>query len=224
MEKPRTAVFNKDQSITLYFDFDEEELRYPQGEFDVRGGICFPMELQDEHGNFDVQGFVVLVGFDLEKKIFKVFEERSFLVIDNILNSDQLIEHRGIASWFSTCWSKYYCRKYYWHQDGEMIKQYRLEVGRSQMIKPKPTLVEIPWGSDSDARHVVWKHVRSKRLRYKKNGELHTQLELTKKSKKQTYPAVHALQCALVGMERFPFRKRVPDLHTPDTFNVGLFR
>ena len=219
-EKPRTAIFNEDQSITLYFDFDEEKRIYPQGDFDIRGGVCFPTEFQDEYDNFDVQGFAVLVGLDLEKRIFTVFEERSFLVVDNILNSDQLIEHRGLASWFSKCWSNYYCRKYHWHQDPSMAKQYRLEIGRSLMIKPKPTLIEVPWGDN--ARHVVWKHIKAQKLRYRKGGELHTQLELVKKikeGKNRTFPAVHALQCALVGMERFPFRKRVSDLHT---FNVGL--
>lgn len=223
-KKPVKQIFNNDESITLYFDFDEEKLEYPQGNFDIRGGICFPTEFQDEHGNFDIQGFAVLVGFDLDKKIFTVFEECSFIVIDNILNDDQLIEHQGISSWFSACWSRYYSRKYYWHQDAEMAKRYRLEIGRSQMIEPKPSFIEVPWGNDSDARHIVWKYVKAKKLRYQKGSELHTQLELAKKGENRMYPAVHALQCALMGMARFSFRKRVTGLHTPDTFNMGLFR
>jgi hypothetical protein len=223
-QKPVSRILNDDKSVTLYFEFDDEEMRYPQAEFDIRGGICFPTEFKDEHGNFDIQGFAVLVAMDIEKKIFWVFEERSFIVIDNILNNDQMIECHGIASWFNSCWSQYYCRKYYWHQDNELVKQYRLEIGRSEMIQPKPILIEIPWGNDSDARHFVWKSVKSKKLRCQKGTELYRQLEYAKKGDKQTYPAVHALQCALMGMERFPFRKRVSDLHSPVSFDVGLFR
>lgn len=223
--RPISAVPNEDKSIFLRFDFDEEECRYPEGEFDIRGGVCWPITYQI-NGTLESGGHILVAGKNLDSGVVTIFEQQEFMFVEPIINREtQLIEFPGISNFLNNAYANYYCRKYYWHQDPETAKQHRIEITRSQMIKPKPALIEVPWGDgSSDAGHIIWKFVKANRLQYKKGSELHKQLELTKIDTKQMYPATHALQCALMGMSRFPFRRRVPDLHSPVSVDAAFFR
>lgn len=212
IEKPRTAIYNQDRSVTLYFDFDEEELRYPQAEFDIRGGICWPVTYRKD-GYIDSQGYIVVAGKNLETGVITIFEQKDFIVVEPIINQDtQIIEYPGISNFINSAFSKYYCRKYYWHQNLELSKKWRLDVSRSPMIEPKPTLIEIPWGEDQDADHLIFLMIKRRLLRHDPNAELYNQLQAVKQDYKkktnQILPAVRSLQCVLMAMERFPFRRK----------------
>jgi len=212
IEKPRTAVLNKDQTVTLYFDFDEEELRYPQGVFDVRGGVCWPVTYRKD-GYVDSQGFIIVVGKNLNTGVITIFEQQQFLVVEPIRDPEtQAITYHGISNFTNNAYSNYYCRKYYWHQNWEFSKKWRLDILRSPAIEPKPILMEVPWGEDQDADHLIWMKVKQQLLRHDETAELYNQLQHIKqddkKKKNKILPAVRALQCALMGMERFPLRRQ----------------
>lgn len=210
IEKPRTAILNDDQSVTLYFDFDDEELRYPQGEFDIRGGICWPVTFRKD-GYVDSQGYILVAGKNLRTGVVTIFEQQQFLVVEPIINPEtQVIDYPGISNFINNAFSNYYCRKYYWHQNFEFSKKWRLDVLRSPAIEPKPQLVEVPWGEDSDAEHLIWAIIKQRLLRHDTNAELYNQLQHIKQDdkKSQILPAVRALQCVLMGMERFPLRRK----------------
>lgn len=211
IEKPRTAILNDDQSVTLYFDFDDEELKYPQAEFDIRGGICWPVTFRKD-GYVDSQGYILVAGKNLRTGVVTIFEQQQFLVVEPIINPEtQVIDYPGISNFINNAFSNYYCRKYYWHQNWEFSKKWRLDVLRSPAIEPKPQLVEVPWGEDSDAEHLIWAIIKQRLLRHDRNAELYNQLQHIKQDdkKSQILPAVRALQCVLMGVERFPLRKKV---------------
>jgi len=70
------------------------------------------------------------------------------------------------------------------------------------------SLVEVPWGDDADAEHLIWAQVKQRLLRHDKEAELYQQLQAIKRDEKnQIMPAVRALQCLLMGMFRFPLRR-----------------
>jgi len=210
IEKPTTAILNEDQSVTLYFDFDDEALLYPQAEFDIRGGICWPVTFRKD-GYVDSQGHIVVAGKNLRTGVVTIFEQQQFLVVEPIVDQEtQKITYSGISNFFNNAFSNYYCRKYYWHQNFEFSKKWRLDVLRSQAIGAKPQLVEVPWGEDQDAEHLIWAKIKQRLLRHDINAELYNQLQHIKQDdkKKQILPAVRALQCVLMGFERFPLRRR----------------
>lgn len=210
IEKPQTAILNEDQSVTLYFDFDDEELKYPQAEFDIRGGICWPVTFRKD-GYVDSQGYILVAGKNLRTGVVTIFEQQQFLVVEPIVDQEtQEIMFTGISNFINNAFSNYYCRKYYWHQNYEFSKKWRLDVLRSPMIEPKPQLVEVPWGEDQDAEHLIWAKIKQRLLRHDINAELYNQLQHIKQDdkKSQILPAVRALQCVLMGMERFPLRRK----------------
>jgi len=207
IEKPQTAILNTGGSVTLYFEFDEEDLRYPQAEFDMRGGVCWPITFRKD-GYVDSQGFIIVAGQNLKTKVVTIFEQQEFMVVEPIRNDTQEIAYPGISNFINHAFSNYYCSKFYWHQNFELSKKWRLDVLRSKMIAPKPSLVEVPWGDDADAEHLIWAQVKQRLLRHDKEAELYQQLQAIKRDEKnQIMPAVRALQCLLMGMFRFPLRR-----------------
>lgn len=211
IEKPQTAILNEDQSITLYFDFDDKELKYPQAEFDIRGGVCWPVTFRKD-GYVDSQGYILVAGKNLKTGVITIFEQQSFLVVEPIIDPEtQEILYPGISNFINNAFSRYYCKKYYWHQNWEFSKKWRLDVLRSKAIGTNPQLVEVPWGEDQDAEHLIWTKIKQRLLRHDINAELYNQLQHIKQDdkKNQILPAVRALQCVLMGFERFPLRRRV---------------
>lgn len=171
----------------------------------MRGGICWPVAVETSGGT-DVQGYAVLVGQDVKTKICWVFEQRDFVTVDHIIE-DTKITYPGVSTWFNDCWSRYFGDKFYWNQDDELTRSYRIDVWRSDMIKPKPSLIEISWPDDRSVLHLVWKMVKTRKIRFDDGSMLHRQLGDAKKDDKKLKPAVHALSCALAGILRYPFRE-----------------
>jgi hypothetical protein len=211
IDKPVTAVPNEDRSIKLYFDFDDDQVLYPEGDFDIRGGICWPVTFKKD-GQVDSQGYILLAGMNLNNGVITIFEQQSFLVVEPIINQENMqIDYPGISNFINNAHSNYFCRKFYWHQNFELTKKWRLDVLRSRAIEPKPVLTEVPWGDDRDADHLIWTLVKMKKLRHDLKADLASQLEdvkLKPKGIRDILPAVRALQCALMGFQRYPLRRR----------------
>lgn len=203
MIKPIARHYDKDRKVSiLYWDGGT------QAEYDIKGGICFPISYEFMQG-IHVDGFALLAGQDVRTKVVTVFEQRKFVVIDNIINPEtQAIELFGLAPWFDEMWAKYYGRKFFYHQEPEIARKYKLEVSRSMMIQPKPSMIEIDWQDDSDVIHTVWRYIATNRLKIEKGSELQNQLEMLKTTeKKQVFPAVRALECVLAAFDKYPWRE-----------------
>jgi hypothetical protein len=207
VEKPINSLANaRRRTSTLFFE-EREPL-----EFFLRGGIAWPV-IVDRADNTDFEGFAILGGFNLETKKVEIFEQRSFMTIEHILKHDphaktQEIEYLGLGPWFNTIWNKYYASTFYYHQDTELNRRYRIEVIRSDWIKkPKPSFVEVPWLDDEEAQMTVWRYVRFNKLVFEKDSQLAKDLALVKPGEKVMKPSVHSLQCLLTGLDRFPYRE-----------------
>lgn len=203
MKTPMQAIRNEHEDATrLFYPDGTSRLLY------IRGGVCWP-QLYYKDGRQDLIGYAVLCGEDVDNAEFLVLSERSFLTVDHLLkNGTNVIEHEGLASWFNRMWSDYLCRTFYWHQPEELRRRYLREVLRSSMIAPKPSLPEVHW-SDLDAvRQHVWESVKRGLFRADRDGAVLQQLSLAKIGNNQHLPAVHALCCAMAGMQRSPRRPR----------------
>lgn len=203
IEKPNKVHYDTKQRIsTLYFE------NQAFGQQMMRGGVCWPVMVEID-GKKDVRGFILMAGIDVDSGMVTIFEQTPFIVIDNILTPEKVIEYHGIASWFNMCWTRYFAQDFFWNQDFELSKKYRLEIIRSESINPKPQIIEIGWSDIEEARQVIWKRVKLGKIRIEQDSQLMKELELTKIGDKQSYPSVHALMCCLCGIERYPWRKRI---------------
>ena len=200
MQKPYNRHFNAEQGTSLLYFKDAE-----RGEYYVRGGICFPMFVDGTPP--DVFGYAVLGCQDINTGVVSIFEHQPYHVIDNIVENGEIL-HQGLASWFNLCWSRYYGRKFFYSQDYETSRKYRLDIHRSGMIQPKPEIIEIESYDEADRQHIVWSYVKMNRLRFEANSTIHIKLENMKRGDKTPHPAIYALQVLLCGIDRFPYRKK----------------
>jgi hypothetical protein len=207
IKKPTKVHYNEErQTSFLFFDNRSDEWADPV-ECSMRGGICWPKTVRFEP-NAEVEGFILLAGINVETRTITVFEQKSFVVVENIVRKDGVIEHQGIEQWLNTCWTRYFGNRFYWFQDRELTKKYRLEVLRSMSIQPKPAFIRIELSKDSAIPvHTIWKLLNMDKLKYERDSKLHEALILTEKGEKETLPAVHALTCLLEGVERHPWRE-----------------
>lgn len=204
MEKPYNRHFNTEQQTTILYFKEREDM-----ECRVRGGICFPMFVENpEPGVYgDVYGYVVLGCEDINTGIVYIFEHKPFHVVDNIVEDSKII-HEGISSWLNMCWSRYYCRKFFYSQEYELSRKFRLDIHRSPMIQPKPEIIEIEAYTEPDRQRIIWERIKTKTIRYEKDSDIHRLIGLMRRGDKTVRPEIYALQVLLCGLDRFPYRKR----------------
>jgi len=202
MERPKKAHANIDRGTsTLYFE-DEVQTR----EYYMVGGICWPFMYQVDDKPTDVMGYAIMAGQDIETRVVHIFEHREFVAVDHIFGPNNLILYHGIAPFFNQVWANYYARRFYFNQPDEMSKRYHLEVIRSPMIAPKPAIIEIPLPDPMSALSSVWQHIKTKTVQIPRGTILAEHIKLNK-TNKVILPAVQALACLLVGLDRFPYRR-----------------
>jgi hypothetical protein len=207
MDQPTQQRYDPERKITLLrFGRDDDERN---GEYYLRGGVCWPVAVRQSDGR-SASGHVVMVGFNLTTKKYIVFEDRDFVCVDPVVENNRIM-FNGAADWFNLCWAQYFCRYWYYHQDETTHRTYLMQTIRSEMIQPKPGFIELPWTDENAVVPVFWQLISTKRIDglsqaiVKQAGQLQGTLG---KSDLGMYPAVHALVCALAGMERWPWRER----------------
>ena len=139
MQKPIHRHFDTHRKTSrLYFDDTEPIECY------MRGGICFPVKYVSNdriHNN----GYAVLAGQDVKTNKIHVFEQMNWVTVDDILEIDnKTIKYPGLSHWLNMAWNKYFCRTFYYNQSEEHSRRFRLQILRSKMIAPKPSIVEVP--------------------------------------------------------------------------------
>ena len=204
---PKLCKMNPDRKTSsLIFDKQYENMN---GEYYLRGGTCWPIPIRigADHG---ASGFILMAGRNVVTNKIFVFEQKLFLTVDHILDSTGGIEIEGLSHWFNTLWANYFASSFYYHQDESTHKTFLLQVLRSKMIMPKPSFVETAWQGDANMDALIWRLGNTGMLKFEKDSELHDALHLfeIQSNHKDTIPAIHALKCALVGLERYPWKVR----------------
>lgn len=185
----------------------------PDGEWVMRGGICWPV-----YGTQPIPGVAVLAGQSVAGRHWVVFREHAFLVIDPMLGErpegggPRAIVYDGIAGWLNKAWSAWYCTSWYWSQPYDVATPFRLDVGRSEMIKPKPCFVEVVGFDRVSVSLRLVEFIAKGRLKFAKDGMVADGLAQWQSSGVagaiEPPPAVHALMCLVAGVSRSPWRDR----------------
>lgn len=214
--RPTHSHYNhRRRTSSLYFGVDmagkdESAMTASPVEARMAGGICWPVLVPARDGSgggLEFEGAVILAGEDIETGLVTIYEQRTFVTVENVLGPDRRIEFHGLAPWFTQVWARYYVRDFYWFQDFELTKRYRLEVFRSQMVmEPKPSFIEVPWSDPREALGLAWKYVKTNRLRFENNSILHQALKTVAPEDRVMNPIIHSLCCLMAGIERFPWR------------------
>jgi hypothetical protein len=194
--RPKAVKWDIDNRLS-HLIFSDNAIA-PSGRYLMRGGISFPMMTETE----GLQGYAVMCGMNVKTKKIYVFEEKEFKVIDHVI-SDGHLEYEGIASWFPDVWKIYFADTFFYHQNFVTAKKYRVKIYRSPMAQPNPAMIESHWKDDDQAMHTVFEKDLLNELLYAEDGEVHRQMKLYTAGNEKVLPALHALCCALNGMEKY---------------------
>jgi hypothetical protein len=203
MQRPSKVHYNLEENTSILFFPDGTT-----GEYSVRGSLCFPILVENpvQHSH-ELVGYALLACQDVSSKVVTVFEQRSFTNIDPIVE-DNIIKHDGLARWFNMNWNMYFGRKYYFQAESEITRKYRLDVSRSAMIEPKPSLIEVHIYENDNMNNLIWQYLKRGLLRFENKSPLHECLKSLQEGSKSVPPAILALQLLLCGIDRYPYKKR----------------
>lgn len=208
MKLPTHRHFDIHRKTTwLYFDDEEPRESY------MRGGICFPMKYKSPQG-IENKGYAVIGGQNVKTGIVHIYEQMSWVTVDDILATDgdpempvNAVKYPGFSHWLNKVWNEYFSQTFYFNQSEELSRRFRLQILRSFMINPKPRIVEVPISDKLDFLSSIWLWVKTERIKIGLGTELLKNLDTLQKDDKTMYPSVYALGCCLLGLERFPWRK-----------------
>lgn len=174
----------------------------------VRGGVCWPVPVPSRANR--LIGAAVLVGQAIATGEHIVFEEQEFFSVDHITDASGWITHNGLAGLLTTAWGKYACDTFYYNQRDEMHRKYLIECMDAPGIKPKPHFVEMLWASTDDPLQRLYELDTMQRLTMPPPTESIAAAALEEYEMdpgRPPTPALHALLCALHGMQRHPWRE-----------------
>lgn len=215
---PDQVFYDPEKKLSkLFWDKKiDHALAPPNGaEYYLRGGISFPSLM--ESGGFgasrDVTGFAVMVAYCFSNRKYYVVGECEFSTIDNILDPDgNGIALTGACNFFNKMWTTYYALDYYWSGHSETVMKYILQVVRCDIIKPTPHLIEISLGVPGQVQQGIYEKLQRECIFYKKAGLVHEGIQKYDARNLSDMPvSVHALSCALTGMDRYPWRPSPED-------------
>ena len=196
---PEKTVYNDRRQTTRAWYSDGR----PPHEFYMRGGICWPYS---EYAGVrtQLQGYAVLCGQDVNTGTVYVLDHIDFKTIDPMIDQKtQVVIHSGVSEWFNNCWSKWYCRKYYWHDMSTTSRAYRITVSRSKMCEPKPSFPEAKW-QDYDSVRALWITMAMTK-QFVADAGLIAELKKPESMEAKLHPPTHSIVCALVGLNMHPW-------------------
>ena len=198
MISPTKTVFDPRRKTTrAWYEKD------PQQELFMRGGVCWPYA--EYMGNrIRLQGYAVLCAQNVKTDVVTVVMHTEFKTIEPMIHPEtQMVIHPGLAQWFNECWSKWYCRKFYWHDMSVTSRNYRIAVGRSQICQPKPQFAEAKWQDDDVAKALI--PTLGLEGKFKADKDLAEEIGKPASMAMKLHPPTHALICALVGLQMTPW-------------------
>ena len=177
----------------------------PQHEFYMRGGVCWPYA-QYMGVRASLQGYAVLCGQDVRTGAVYVLKHTGFKTIDPMIHpKTQMVINPGLSPWLNKCWQQWYCRKYFWHDLSATSLVYRAAVSRSEMCQPKPSFPEAKWQDDDSARATLY--AMAMEGQFFADEELMNELMKPENMEAKLHPLTHAIVCALVGLNKHPWRE-----------------
>jgi len=201
--RPTAAIWNK-YCDTVTLEFSNEDW----GEYQLRGGICWPSAFSG-HSNLAADGFAVLLGLDTRTRIAYLFEESAFVSVGPIVGRGGRVEYSGLAPWLNMCWQRYYARFFYFSQPITTHNKYLLHILRCDMVDPKPLFKELHWDDISQGVHTIFEWGAQHRFYGWENSVTHQAMVEYQGRVGIPPPApVHALMCALSGLDKYPWRPR----------------
>lgn len=177
----------------------------PDGDYHIRGGICWPIETVDHTGDRYAEGHVVLAAKDVRTDIVYIMSSSRFRCIDHVVRNGRM-EFEGVAPWFNKMWANFYATHYYWRSDMLSHRAYTKEIRESKIINPRPHFIEVEWKDYSVPMSQLWMLLQSNRMKYPKESPLYEDVQ---KQKADLIPAgVRALMSVITGYALYPWRKK----------------
>lgn len=174
----------------------------PDGEYCLRGGVCWPVIVDKASGR--MEGFALVAGREVKSRSTYILAQTPFVCVDHVHDAAGRIQFQGLSTWFVDAWAQWFAEVYAWKQPFETNRRYLIQVLRSEMIQPKPRFVELDWDDDDDARAMIYETEAMGRLIYPRDSTLHRALlefSVAVPTDRDRFPAVQALTCALHGLE-----------------------
>lgn len=205
IQPPESRFFDvKRRTSHLAFAGESKKLN---GEYLMRGGVCWPIQVQTEEGA-RLEGAAVMCGYNVDTDRIIVFEETEFICVDHVLDPEtHEVEFRGVCDWFNLCWQRYYAQTFCYHHDALTHKKHLLEVLRSKAINPKPVFLESIWKETALADNVVW-HKREINRLFFPDKLVAKALGVMAVRPDAVLPIFEALRSAVWGFDQRPFRNR----------------
>jgi len=203
----RKAANLKQGTVLLEFPAAPEMENPLNGEYYMRGGICWPLTPMSPNGI--AAGFAVMVGLNVKSQGCIVFDEHDFVVIDNITDdTSSKIINVGAGSFFNRCWSDFFADTYHIVQPDAVHRPYMLDCIRSKSVQPKPHFIAVPGETEDTCERKIWEAMAAGRLKYKRGGMVATALDL-RRIQRGNNPGrvVVALGAALTGISLYPPRR-----------------
>lgn len=175
----------------------------PSGEYYVRGGICWPVEIVESNGDIYAEGFALLAGQNVRTKVIYVLTGTSFRCIDHVVHESR-IRYHGLAPWLNMIWSSYYATHFFFRGEQVAHLAYLKQIRDSQLISPKPHFIEVAWKDDGLPMAQIWELLQTDRLKYQPMSNIAQELQ---KQKRDNMPVgVRALMACVSGYQKYPWR------------------
>jgi len=201
-EPARSAWKSGDETAILRF---KEKSQF-NGEYWVRGGLTWP-EFSEEQGRL-LPGYVVLVGCNVKTEVRCVFAEHEFSVIETNVDAEQKRDIPSLAPFFGHCWTKYFADTFFWRGREHIFRRYTEQIENDATIRPKPFFVDIGINDDNEPSIALWELMNAGKVKYPKEGQLMSDLQLVAAQPSEQLRAKEALSCAIYGMEKYAWQRR----------------
>ena len=187
--------------------FDPDRSAAPDGLYSMMGGMYFPSNVVDAEGNHKIVGYAMMAGIHKDTKTLYIFDETEWYTVDHILSSrDGGIDHEGLVSWINNIWTTYYCNTYACRQYDDLKFGNVLAFSKSRMVQPKPVFFDATWDDPIQPMSIIYRWNQLNRIKYSSSSIIYAQLaehQADKDAERREFPAVHALRCMAVVLDRF---------------------
>jgi hypothetical protein len=211
-EQPNRYVPRTNREGTVYLGFEDDKTSVaPSGDYYLRGGICWPLYVPSD---LALRGHALIVGHHVDSDRRYVLEERTFVTMDHVIEPEpgrgHVVKFEGLGAWFNRIWGLYAVDRYYVFQEEQVCRRWLLSAIRSNLVMPKPHILKTKWDNDETAMLLVRELNAMDKIFYRKRESMplgvFADLENHNADPDGVYPALHALKCALYGMEAAPCR------------------
>lgn len=199
--KPKAVTWNQEKGYSrlIFGEDDVVSSGAPSGEYLMRGGLAFPMLLDDK---ITIRGYAIMCGLNVKTGVIYVFEEFEYFSIDNIIEDNKLL-FEGLAGQIPIWWKYYFADSFFVNQDFDTKRKYSRQLIRSYLANPSPRFLQVHWKNEDQPIQSIYEKDAIGKLIYRKNGVLFLEMEMFRADSERVLPALHALKCAITGIEKY---------------------